>query len=57
MTYKEKYLERLNEYDLGKISDEEWYEFCALIFEYILEDNPNILDNLKGEWQNEKFLC
>ena len=50
MTYKEKYLEKLNEYEKGKLSDENWYEFCALIFEYILEDNPNILDNLKGEW-------
>lgn len=50
MTYKEKILEKSNEYDLGKISNEEWYEFCALIIGYILEDNPNILDELDEEW-------
>ena len=50
MTYKEAYLEKLNAYNLEEIDDDEWYEFCALILGYILEDNPNILDNLKGEW-------
>ena len=50
MTTEEKYNKRYQQYCKGEISREEWCEFCALVLEIIMEENAEILKNLKEMW-------
>jgi hypothetical protein len=50
MTTEEKYIEKYQQYCKGEISREEWYEFCTLILDFLMEENKNILKNLKEIW-------
>jgi len=50
MTYEKKYFDKEKQYIKGEITEEEWKDFCTLFLELILEDNKDILKNLKGEW-------
>lgn len=50
MTVEEKYNEEYQAYCKGLISKEEWQNFCTIILEIIMEENKDILKNLKEEW-------
>jgi hypothetical protein len=50
MTIEEKYYKKLEEYYAGKITSEEWCEFCTLVLDLLLEEFPNLLNKSK-----EKF--
>ena len=50
MTYEQKYLEMEQKFMEGKITVDEWKDFCTLLLDCILEDNEDILKRLKGEW-------
>ena len=47
MTLEEKYNEKYNQYCKSEITTEEWYEFCSLALETIMNENKDILKNLK----------
>lgn len=50
MTIEEKYNEKYNQYRKGEITLEEWYEFCSLVLEIIMDENKDVLKNLKEKW-------
>lgn len=50
MTIEEKYYKKLEEYYAGKITNEEWCEFCTLVLDLLLEEFPDLLNKSK-----EKF--
>lgn len=50
MTIEEKYYNKLEEYYAGKITNEEWCEFCTLVLDLLLEEFPDLLNKSK-----EKF--
>ena len=50
MTIVEKYNEKYQQYCNNEISREEWYEFCTLVLEILMEENADILKNLKENW-------
>ena len=50
MTTEEKYIEKYNQYCKREITLEEWNEFCSLVLEIIMDENKNILKNLKEIW-------
>ena len=50
MTIEEKYNEKYNQYRKGEITSEEWYEFCSLVLEIIMDENKDVLKNLKETW-------
>lgn len=50
MTIEEKYYKKLEEYYAGKITSEEWCEFCTLVLDLLLEEFPDLLNKSK-----EKF--
>ena len=50
MTIEEKYNERYNQYCRGEITLAEWHEFCSLVLEIIMDENKDVLKNLKEKW-------
>lgn len=50
MTYEEKYYEKYADFYNGKISEEEWADFCAFFLEELMEENTDILKKLKENW-------
>lgn len=50
MTYEEKYREKYEDFCKGKISREEWADFCTFFLEELMEENADILKKLKENW-------
>lgn len=50
MTYEEKYHEKYADFCKGKISEEEWADFCVFFLEELMEENTDILKKLKESW-------
>ena len=49
MVYEEKYHEKYTDFCKGKISKEEWTDFCAFFLEELMEKNVDILKKNKKE--------
>ena len=50
MTTEQVYNNTYEEFCKGEISREEWNEFCALVLEILMEENADVLKNLKEKW-------
>ena len=50
ITTEEKYIEKYQQYCKGEISQEKWYEFCAFVLDFLMEENKDILKTLKEIW-------
>ena len=50
MTTEQVYNKKYEQFCKGEISSEEWYEFCAFVLELLMEENADVLKNLKEKW-------
>lgn len=46
----EKYNKVRKEYLKGKLTDEQWYDFCILCLEELLVENEKVLEKLKNNY-------
>lgn len=44
----EQYKQMRKEYLKGKLTDEQWYEFCMKCFDELLVENEKVLEKLKN---------
>lgn len=50
MTTEQVYNKKYEQFCKGEISSEEWHEFCAFVLELLMEENADVLKNLKEKW-------
>lgn len=50
MTTEQVYSKKYEQFCNGEISAEEWHEFCAFVLELLMEENADVLKNLKEKW-------
>ncbi len=50
MTTEQVYNKKYEQFCKGEISNEEWHEFCAFVLELLMEENADVLKNLKEKW-------
>ena len=45
-----QYYTMLDKFERGEITQQQWFSYCALVLEQIMEENKDVLVRLKNRW-------